>query len=201
MEPFFFAEDEWIPCPADFTLNTVTGKGYDMDSTTGRAVWDQVAQRLDRQRALKLGPGPATIAAADTARYGTPTLVMPRLGQGAFRVLVTDAYGRRCAISNERTLPVLEAAHIRPYSDSGPHQLPNGLLLKSDLHRLFDLGYVTVDPDQRRAVISSRIRQEFVSVRESPSPDNNAGRPPSNSDFGIRPARASSCAAVVRRAG
>ena len=74
---------------------------------------------------------------------------MPRLGQGAFRVLVTDAYRRRCTISNERTLPVLEAAHIRPYADNGPHQLSNGLLLRSDLHRLFDLGYFTVDPDRR----------------------------------------------------
>jgi putative restriction endonuclease len=40
--------------------------------------------------------------------------VQPRLGQGAFRLLVTDAYQRRCAVTGERTLPVLDAAHIRP---------------------------------------------------------------------------------------
>ena len=45
-------------------------------------------------------------------RYGKPILVQPRLGQGAFRLLVTDAYQRRCAVTGERTLPVLDAAHI-----------------------------------------------------------------------------------------
>lgn len=49
-------------------------------------------------------------------------LIRHRLGQGAFRVLVTDAYQRRCAISGEKTLPVLEAAHIRPYSQHGYRQ-------------------------------------------------------------------------------
>lgn len=80
--------------------------------------------------------GPATLAAIDPPRYGTPTLVAPRLGQGSFRALVTDAYSYRCAISKERTLPVLQAAHIRPYADGGQHELSNGVLLRSDLHAL-----------------------------------------------------------------
>ena len=53
------------------------------------------------------------------ARFGEPHLIRPRLGQGAFRVLVTDIYRRRCAVTQERTLPALEAAHIRPYGDGG----------------------------------------------------------------------------------
>lgn len=89
----------------------------------------------------------------------------PRLGQGAFRVLVTDAYGRHCAVTGERTLPALEAAHIKPYSDSGPHALQNGLLLRSDLHRLFDRGYVTVDPDGT-FLVSRRIREDFENGRD-----------------------------------
>ena len=44
-------------------------------------------------------------------------------------------------------MPVLEAAHIRPYSQEGDHSFKNGLCLRSDIHRLFDRGYVTVDPD------------------------------------------------------
>ena len=79
------------------------------------------------------------------ARYGAEYLTRARIGQGAFRVLVTDAYQRRCAISGERTLPVLQASHIRPYSDEGPHHVANGILLRSDLHTLFDRGYITVD--------------------------------------------------------
>jgi putative restriction endonuclease len=165
-EPFFLTESEWIPCPPDFTLNTVSGKGYDAESATGMEVWSQVVERLAARKVKMVDPGPATLAAVETARYGSPTIVMPRLGQGAFRVLVTDAYGRRCAMTNERTLPVLEAAHIRPYAENGPHQMSNGVLLRSDLHRLFDLGYVTVDPIDRRIVVSRRIREEFENGRD-----------------------------------
>jgi len=61
--------------------------------------------------------------------WGEPTLIRPRLGQGAFRVIVTDNYARRCAVTGERTLPALDAAHIRPYADHGEHDPSNGLLL------------------------------------------------------------------------
>ena len=47
-------------------------------------------------------------------------------------------------MTRERTLPALEAAHIKPYNDSGPHDVRNGLLLRSDIHKLFDTGYVTI---------------------------------------------------------
>ena len=92
--------------------------------------------------------------------YGSPTLINPRLGQGAFRVLVTDAYKRRCAITGEKTLPVLEAAHIVPFAQSGSHQISNGLLLRSDFHKLFDLGYVTIDRNFR-VKVSPRLREEW----------------------------------------
>lgn len=81
-----------------------------------------------------------------------------------FRVLVTDLYQPRCAITRERTLPALEAAHIRPYADGGEHEASNGLLLRRDIHSLFDDGYVTVTPDLRFKV-SRRIREEFENGR------------------------------------
>lgn len=83
-----------------------------------------------------------------------------RLGQGAFRVVVTDAYQRRCAITGEKTLPVLEAAHIKPYAEEGPHAVNNGLLLKSDFHTLFDGGYITIDKDYRIDV-SKRLHEDY----------------------------------------
>lgn len=88
----------------------------------------------------------------------------PRLGQGSFRILVTDAYERRCAVTAERVLPVLEAAHIRPYARGGEHRIENGLLLRSDLHTLFDRGYVTVTPDLH-VEVSRRIRDDFHNGR------------------------------------
>ena len=82
----------------------------------------------------------------------------------AFRVLVTDIYQRRCAVTQERTLPALEAAHIRPYGDGGSHEARNGLLFRRDIHSLFDAGYVTVTPDLRFEV-SRRIKEEFENGR------------------------------------
>jgi putative restriction endonuclease len=163
-EPFFFAKDEWIPLPDDFRQGIQKGKVYGMESGTGLTLWADVTDRLARAKVKSLGP--ATVAAQDGARYGNPVLVAPRLGQGSFRVMVTDAYRYRCAMTSERTLPVLEAAHIRPFAEGGEHALSNGLLLRSDLHKLFDLGYMTVDPNDKRIIVSDRIKAEFENGRE-----------------------------------
>ncbi len=75
-----------------------------------------------------------------------------------------DAYGRRCAVTGERTLPVLDAAHIQSYLGPGSNHLQNGLSLRSDIHRLFDAGYVTVTPDLRFEV-SRRLKEDFENGR------------------------------------
>jgi putative restriction endonuclease len=165
-EPFFWERSDWIPSPPDFTLNTVVGKKYDSETGTGAALWAEVSERLQKSRAGVLEPGTATVAAIESRGFGKPQIILPRLGQGLFRVVVTDAYSRRCAITGERTLPVLEAAHIKPYSLVQRHEVSNGLLLRSDLHRLFDEGYLTIDPQDRRVAVSKRIKEEFENGRE-----------------------------------
>lgn len=154
-QPFFFAESDWIPVPASWMPNIVSFKTYNTGDAEGQSLWDAVSERLNR----------AAFQGAETqARFGAPQLIRPRLGQGAFRVLVTDSYRRRCAITQERTLPALEAAHIRPYGNGGEHEARNGLLLRRDIHSLFDAGYVTVTPDLRFEV-SRRIKEEFDNGR------------------------------------
>jgi putative restriction endonuclease len=74
--------------------------------------------------------------------------------------IVRDVYGRSCAISRERALPALEAAHIRPFSEVGRHSIRNGILLRSDVHKLFDAGYLTVTPDHH-VEASTRMREDF----------------------------------------
>jgi len=161
-QPFFLPREDWIPVPPCWSPNIVTGKAYDSTTGNGAKLWMEVQERLaddlvEREHLQQfLGTGP---------RYGNPVLVRPRLGQGGFRVLVTDAYNRRCSITGEKTLPVLEAAHIRPYADNGPHSVSNGLLLRSDWHQLFDAGYVSVSP-QYRVLISRRIREEFSNGKD-----------------------------------
>jgi putative restriction endonuclease len=182
-EPFFFSEAQWIAVPPDFSLNIVQGKGYDSeDGLNGKVLWEGITERLATRATADFDTGPATIAAIENARYGEPVLVRPRLGQGIFRVIVTDAYERRCTITGERTLPVLDAAHIKPYSSGGPHDPENGLLLRSDLHTLFDQGYITVDADQLKVVVSSRIREEFENGRDYYQLQGTAIRLPRESD-------------------
>ena len=156
-QPFFLEEHAWIPPPPSWSPNIVSFKTYNTDDGEGLALWEAVHDRLTRPQYPGMAEG--------RARFGDPHLIRPRLGQGAFRVLVTDIYQRRCAVTRERTLPALEAAHIRPYGDGGEHEAPNGLLLRRDIHSLFDTGYVTVTPDLRFEV-SRRIKEEFENGRD-----------------------------------
>jgi putative restriction endonuclease len=165
-EPFFWPREQWIPSPEDFKLNTVQGKGYDSESGTGQELWNLVSERLRLNSLIALESGTATLAAVESNGFGKPSIVLPRLGQGLFRILVTDVYQRRCAITGERTLPVLDAAHIKPYPIVQRHEISNGLLMRSDLHRLFDGGYLTVDPKDRKILVSKRIKEEFENGRE-----------------------------------
>jgi putative restriction endonuclease len=160
-QPVFFSDAAWIPQPRDWKPNVVSGAGYDLTQGEGLRIWEACQARTFDASAL------APPAAAeggpfglDGARFGAPQLIKPRLGQGTFRVSVTNAYGGACAVSGEHSLPVLEAAHIKPYGLEGTHDVANGLLLRADIHRLFDRGYVTVTPE-RRFVVSRRLEQEW----------------------------------------
>jgi len=168
-QPFFLPEEMWIPAPKDWPKNIVSGKTYNLHEEPGATIFRQLSRNQDRQHLIR----------ESTERYGEPTLVKPRLGQGSFRVLVTDAYDRRCAVSTERTLPVLEAAHIKPYSEAGEHKVTNGILLRQDIHTLFDRGYLTITPDLKIEV-SRRIREEFENGRDYYKYHGQPMRPPQN---------------------
>jgi putative restriction endonuclease len=157
-QPFFFDESEWFPAP-EWSQSIVRGKTLALESEAGRFIWKNLTRIWENRKFFDLDREAHRIE-EERARYGKETTIRPRLGQGAFKIAVTDAYGRSCAITEEHSLPVLEAAHIKPYGDSGPHAVCNGLLLRSDIHRLFDRGYITVTPEHRIEV-SRRLREEF----------------------------------------
>lgn len=156
--PFYFEQKDWIPVPSNWKYNIVQGKTYDTTEYHGKILFEQVMERLHNQRLLindnKI-----------TNRYGKEQIIKPRLGQGSFKLLVTEAYHKRCAITAEKTLPVLEAAHIKPYSLNGPHEISNGLLLRRDFHTLFDRGYITVDKNLTIEV-SHRIKEDYGNGKE-----------------------------------
>jgi putative restriction endonuclease len=154
-QPFFFDEHDWLAVPASWSDNIVSLKTFTTSTDEGLVLWEAVTKRSALTAPLIAEPG---------ERFGAPQLVLPRLGQGAFRVVVTDDYQRRCAVTGEKTLPALDAAHIRPYGEGGEHAPSNGILLRRDIHSLFDAGYVTVSPSLHFEV-SSKIREEFENGR------------------------------------
>ncbi len=162
-QPVFFAEHDWIRMPENFKGQTVQGKTYDLEHGEGQRIWMECLARSARGSATLAGHRIAD--APLIGGYGAPVPVRPRLGQRSFRVAVLDSYGRRCAVTNEKTLPVLEAAHIRDFRDVQVHSVNNGILLRADIHKLFDSGYVTVTPEYRFEV-SRRIKEEFENGRD-----------------------------------
>ncbi|HOS29894.1 MAG TPA: HNH endonuclease [Treponemataceae bacterium] len=163
--PVFFSKEDWIPVPEDWGASIVQGKTYSTDDIHGARLWNAVEQRLEKykfyeQALLDKSAFLSNGKFGDTPRYREQVLSRVRLGQGAFRVIVTDAYNRQCAITGEHTLPVLEAAHIKPFSENGPHSVSNGILLRSDLHKLYDSGYITITTDYTLEV-SRSLKEEY----------------------------------------
>lgn len=97
-------------------------------------------------------------------RLWAMTAIAQRQGQGAFRARILDAYGQRCAISGCTAVAVLEAAHILPYRGEHTHRVDNGLLLRSDLHTLFDLGLLWISAQHTVAVSPSLNGTEYEAL-------------------------------------
>jgi putative restriction endonuclease len=161
-QPFFLPESSWIPVPSDWSPNIVQGKHYDLAVEPGLTLFRQLQESLSLS-----APFREEIATLEkpSEKYGTPIEILPRLGQGIFRVVILDAYERRCAITGEKVIPVLDAAHIKPYAQEGTHDPHNGILLRSDLHTLFDMGYVTITPDYHFEV-SKHVREDYENGHE-----------------------------------
>lgn len=162
VDVMFFKPEEWVPQPTDWPVRTLRPTRYDLAKGEGLRVWAECQERI-RPVETKV-PATALVGREARATYGEPTLVRPRLGQGAFRVSVTEAYGRACAVTGEHSLPALDAAHIRPLAKQGLHDVRNGLLLRADLHRLFDQGYLTVT-EEHRLEVSRRLRIDYQNGR------------------------------------
>ena len=159
--PIFFPEHEWVDPPADWARTGIQqGKTCELSHGEGARILQDWLERAGRtSHAWNVDR-----ASDREPRHGAPVDVRPRLGQGTFSLAVRDAYAGACAVTVEHSIPALEAAHITPYRDGGPHRIDNGLLLRSDVHRLFERDYVTVTPDYVFHV-GARLREEFSNGR------------------------------------
>ena len=95
------------------------------------------------------------------ARRRTLRSIVARRGQAGFRQALMLAYGARCAISACNVSEVLEAAHIKPYLGEHTNVVPNGILLRADLHTLFDLRLIRVEPSSLTVLVDKTIRNSI----------------------------------------
>ena len=173
--PFFFRQDEWFT-PPGWVAGIRSVKYYRADEPDGARLEGMVRDRIAGQQLDEI------LAARDAAADPRMVLVKARTGQGYFSAVVADAYNWRCAVTGERVRPTLDAAHILPVRASGPNIVQNGLFLRTDIHRLFDVGYATIRRVENDVslVVSSRIDEEFHNGKEYLAMTGKLRNPPAH---------------------
>ncbi|HHU39812.1 MAG TPA: HNH endonuclease [Propionibacterium sp.] len=160
---FFMPASGGMPQPEDFASNLTRARGYDLNGAGAHV--DVMFNTM-----LRVGTVRWDDLVAEASTQGDPVefrrrLTMARLGQRAFKGRVLTSYGRRCAVTGNKVVPVLEAAHIQPVTKGGTHVVPNGLLLRSDVHRLFDHGLLGIN-ERFELQVSSQLRATWGNGNE-----------------------------------
>lgn len=109
----------------------------------------------------------------------TTRRIKARRGQPKFRNALMKAYGSKCVITGCSEPDALEAAHIRSVRRKGRHSVKNGLLLRADIHTLFDRGLIDIDNDYTVRVHPSVKDESYRSLDGTQLPDleTNPERP------------------------
>jgi putative restriction endonuclease len=159
----FLDEPDWLPwgTAEGWSRNIVNDKTYDLAALPGSLLLQLVQSRASRPPDL----ADAFELLECDKRDWRSQVVPVREGQGTFKLRLLEAYGSRCAVTGERVVPVLDAAHIQPYLGAASNHVQNGLLLRTDLHRLYDQGLIGVTPDYSLRV-SERIHEVWENGRE-----------------------------------
>ena len=159
-----------------FKPNTQVGKSYELQSSEGRLLESLLRLEASDARAATEAEFASDFQLLDVdERRRRLAQSVVREGQGSFRLRLMEAYEGRCAITGERTEPVLEAAHIQDYLGPASNHVQNGLVLRADWHSLYDEGLVTIVPRERLGSAAFRVdeggraaRPEDLVVEVSP---------------------------------
>lgn len=116
-----------------------------------------VAERSEASIAVQLPTNAFDSSNVADARHRAMKAIAIRRGQPAFRRSLVQAYGGACSLSGCTTGAVLEAAHISPYRGEHTNHVTNGLLLRADLHTLFDLGLVRIEPGTYTVIVANDL--------------------------------------------
>ena len=143
-----------------------------LKNTDGK--WEVVPLALDEQaQADAEGQAEAfaqqpPIDSDHDARVYAMRAVHLRRGQPLFRARLLDAYSSKCAITGCSAVEVLEAAHVLPYRGEHTHRLDNGLLLRADLHTLFDCQLLWITPEHTVALAPALLATDYAELAGKP---------------------------------
>ena len=128
-------------------------------STTGPAasLFSAKVSQIEKAEAEAEGFDPRDI---DDARERILRAVVTRRGRSKFRSTLISAYEGRCAITHCSVLEILDAAHVTPYLGSRTNAISNGMLLRTDVHTLWDLGLIAINPDKMTVSVSPYLHDE-----------------------------------------
>jgi hypothetical protein len=138
----------------------ITGKSYQGPQVSGFPIDHNLLKSIEAQWAARFDArvrSPELLAAAVAERERVMRSILDRRGQAQFRDALIEAYKCRCALTDCTTEEALEAAHIIPCSANGEDCVQNGLLLRADLHTLFDLDLFWIDPDTRKVKLAPQL--------------------------------------------
>ena len=186
--PEFLALSEKLRQAPEFLDRNKTGNGMYAAALSNYQKYLQAVDALPKRKQAEYGPHRQQVAKIESAlsepfdpksqedaRERVLREIVQRRGQHKFRKSLIAAYGGHCAITGCSVAPLLEAAHITPYLGPETNAVTNGLLLRADIHTLWDLGLIAVDPKAHTVWVSAEITdstyQALTGVRLRPPLD------------------------------
>jgi hypothetical protein len=148
------------------TVNDVWEKrGQKFDHKNEAQYWALVSERKRREASHRLPDEEARTEPYSPQegdwRQIVERQIKDRRGQQHFRDLLRKRYGECCLVTGCSTVAVLEAAHIKPYQGENDHHPENGLLLRSDIHTLFDLNLLGIEPERLQLELHPSLAKEY----------------------------------------
>jgi hypothetical protein len=140
----------------------------------------QTKDEIEQIRAEKEKQGAFDPSDLEDARNRILAAIVVRQGRGVFREKLLVAYKRRCAVTACDVVEALEAAHVVPYLGPSTDHVGNGLLLRADIHTLFDLSLLAVDPKDYRLLVSKSLKRscyELLAGQVIQLPEDEADYP------------------------
>lgn len=167
--------DGYSPYDALYQDRRADGIYYELYDPAKHDVWALTPDASGKQRPTQQGESPELFEAAISAeREGAFDVknksdgrdkalrqIVQRRGQRKFRNNLIAAYDGKCALSGCAVVEVLEAAHITPYMGRHTNHTQNGLLLRGDLHTLFDLNLLRIDPATMAVELAPKLASGY----------------------------------------